>query len=126
LTLKGAADDMATDGDLLEVLADTHAGVVEPLPAGSALLVVKQGPNAGIRFLLDQDVTRVGRHPDSDIFLDDVTVSRRHAESRREGSGFSVNEVSSMLGIYVNRDPWTTPCLRAATTCRSASSASPT
>ena len=57
---------------------------VEGLPAGSALLVVKRGPNAGSRFLLDQPTTSAGRHPDSDIFLDDVTVSRRHAEFRLE------------------------------------------
>ena len=57
---------------------------VDGLPKGSALLVVKRGPNAGSRFLLDQPVTSVGRHPGSDIFLDDVTVSRRHAEFRWE------------------------------------------
>jgi len=63
---------------------------VDALAPGSALLVVKRGPNAGSRFLLDQDVTTAGRHPDSDIFLDDVTVSRRHAEFRRDGSGYTV------------------------------------
>ena len=76
---------------------------VDALPAGSALLVVKRGPNAGSRFLLDQDVTTAGRHPDSDIFLDDVTVSRRHAEFRREGGGFVVHDVGSLNGTYVNR-----------------------
>ena len=79
------------------------AGAVDALPAGSALLVVKRGPNAGSRFLLDQDVTTAGRHPDSDIFLDDVTVSRRHAEFRREGGGFVVHDVGSLNGTYVNR-----------------------
>ncbi len=64
--------------ELGEVAADS-------LPTGSALLVVKRGPNAGSRFLLDKDVTTVGRHPESDIFLDDVTVSRRHAEFRKSG-----------------------------------------
>jgi len=82
---------------------ESHAGAVDALPAGSALLVVKRGPNAGSRFLLDQDVTTAGRHPDSDIFLDDVTVSRRHAEFRREGSGFVVRDVGSLNGTYVNR-----------------------
>ena len=62
------------------------------------------GPNAGSRFLLDQDVTTAGRHPDSDIFLDDVTVSRRHAEFRREGSGYTVHDVGSLNGTYVNRE----------------------
>ena len=78
---------------------------MESLPAGSALLVVKRGPNAGSRFLLDQDVTTAGRHPDSDIFLDDVTVSRRHVEFHREGGGFSVHDVGSLNGTYVNREP---------------------
>src|SRR3954453_8198388 len=86
-------------GEQVEVsadAADAHAGAVDSLPAGSALLVVKRGPNAGSRFLLDQDVTTAGRHPDSDIFLDDVTVSRRHVEFHREGGGFSVHDVGSL------------------------------
>ena len=77
---------------------------IDALPAGSALLVVKRGPNAGSRFLLDQDTTSAGRHPDSDIFLDDVTVSRRHAEFRREGGEFIVVDVGSLNGTYVNRE----------------------
>jgi pSer/pThr/pTyr-binding forkhead associated (FHA) protein len=75
------------------------------LPAGSALLVVKRGPNAGSRFLLDQPTTSAGRHPDSDIFLDDVTVSRRHAEFRLEAGEFQVVDVGSLNGTYVNREP---------------------
>ncbi|KGF15127.1 oxoglutarate dehydrogenase inhibitor Odhl [Corynebacterium freneyi] len=78
---------------------------VEGLPEGSALLVVKRGPNAGSRFLLDQPVTTSGRHPDSDIFLDDVTVSRRHAEFRMERDTFEVVDVGSLNGTYVNREP---------------------
>ena len=78
---------------------------VDALPAGSALLVVKRGPNAGSRFLLDRDTAGAGRHPDSDIFLDDVTVSRRHAEFRREGGEFVVIDVGGLNGTYVNREP---------------------
>ena len=78
---------------------------VEGLPAGSALLVVKRGPNAGSRFLLDQPTTSAGRHPDSDIFLDDVTVSRRHAEFRQDEDEFQVVDVGSLNGTYVNREP---------------------
>ena len=78
---------------------------VEGLPEGQALLVVKRGPNAGSRFLLDQETTSAGRHPDSDIFLDDVTVSRRHAEFRQEGQSFTVVDVGSLNGTYVNREP---------------------
>ena len=76
---------------------------VDSLPAGSALLVVKRGPNAGSRFLLDRDTTSAGRHPDSDIFLDDVTVSRKHAIFRRTPQGFVVRDVGSLNGTYVNR-----------------------
>jgi hypothetical protein len=81
---------------------EPHA--LEALPPGSALLVVKRGPNAGSRFLLDADVTTAGRHPESDIFLDDVTVSRRHAEFVREGGGFLVRDVGSLNGTYLNRE----------------------
>ena len=77
----------------------------ENLPEGAALLVVKRGPNAGARFLLDQDSTTAGRHPEADIFLDDVTVSRRHAEFRRTEDSFEVVDVGSLNGTYVNREP---------------------
>jgi pSer/pThr/pTyr-binding forkhead associated (FHA) protein len=84
---------------------------IDALPAGSALLVVKRGPNAGSRFLLDRPTTSAGRHPDSDIFLDDVTVSRRHAEFRRESGEFVVVDVGSLNGTYVNREPVDTAAL---------------
>lgn len=84
---------------------DSAVSGVEGLPTGSALLVVKRGPNAGSRFLLDQAITSAGRHPDSDIFLDDVTVSRRHAEFRLDGNEFQVVDVGSLNGTYVNREP---------------------
>jgi pSer/pThr/pTyr-binding forkhead associated (FHA) protein len=73
---------------------------IEALPSGNALLIVKRGPNAGARFLLDQDVTTVGRHPNADIFLDDVTVSRRHAEFLRVGIKFTVRDLASLNGTY--------------------------
>ena len=87
-----------------EIHVDSQLGAVDALPSGSALLVVKRGPNAGSRFLLDTELTTAGRHPDSDIFLDDVTVSRRHAEFRREAGTFSVHDVGSLNGTYVNRE----------------------
>ena len=87
--------------------APAEAGVwgVEGLPSGSAVLVVKRGPNAGSRFLLDQPVTSAGRHPNSDIFLDDVTVSRRHAEFRRENDELRIVDIGSLNATYVNREP---------------------
>ncbi|MDA8371505.1 MAG: FHA domain-containing protein [Nocardiopsaceae bacterium] len=94
---------LEAESDAGEELPGEHANV-DALPSGTALLVVKRGPNAGSRFLLDSDVTTVGRHPNSDIFLDDVTVSRRHVEFFRRGNGFGVRDVGSLNGTYVNRE----------------------
>jgi len=85
-------------------LNDSDAAAVDALPPGSALLVVQRGPSAGSRFLLDTEVVSAGRHPESEIFLDDVTVSRRHAEFRRTSEGYQVADVGSLNGTYVNRD----------------------
>ena len=76
---------------------------LDDLPEDTGMLVVKRGPNAGSRYLLDDEVTRAGRHPDSEIFLDDITVSRRHAEFVRQGSGYVVRDVGSLNGTYLNR-----------------------
>ena len=91
--------------DAEQPAAEQPVSGIDALPPGSALLVVKRGPNAGSRFLLDRPTTSAGRHPDSDIFLDDVTVSRRHAEFRRDGGEFVVVDVGSLNGTYVNREP---------------------
>jgi len=85
-------------------LTPEEQAAVDALPGGSALLVVQRGPTAGSRFLLDTDEVTAGRHPDSDIFLDDVTVSRRHAVFRRTSDGYLVADVGSLNGTYVNRD----------------------
>jgi pSer/pThr/pTyr-binding forkhead associated (FHA) protein len=68
------------------------------------VLVVKRGPEAGSRFTLDNPLTTAGRHPESDIFLDDITVSRRHAEIARRGDGYVVKDVGSLNGTYLNRE----------------------
>ena len=73
---------------------------IAALPSGSALLVVRRGPNMGSRFLLDADVTIVGRHTNADIFLDDVTVSRRHTEFLRTGTTFQLRDLGSLNGTY--------------------------
>jgi len=70
----------------------------------TAMLVVKRGPNAGSKFALEHEVTRAGRHPDSDIFLDDITVSRRHAEVVRSPTGYTVRDAGSLNGTYLNRE----------------------
>jgi len=104
-TISLSAIEGALDGDAVTEPPEAHEpSAGDGLPPGSALLVVKRGPNAGSRFLLDADLTTAGRHPDSDIFLDDVTVSRRHAEFLREGDGFLVRDVGSLNGTYLNRE----------------------
>ncbi|MGO3796062.1 MULTISPECIES: FHA domain-containing protein [Actinomyces] len=77
---------------------------VDALPVGSALLIVQRGPNSGARFLLDPEVTNAGRSPKSDIFLDDVTVSRRHCQFIAHQGGFLVRDSGSLNGTYVNRE----------------------
>ncbi|SHN37798.1 FHA domain-containing protein [Actinacidiphila paucisporea] len=95
----------ATGQTVMPSLSPEAQAAVEALPPGSALLVVRRGPNSGSRFLLDGELTTAGRHPQSDIFLDDVTVSRRHVEFRRGQDGyFTVSDVGSLNGTYVNRE----------------------
>ncbi|NBW73745.1 MAG: FHA domain-containing protein [Microbacteriaceae bacterium] len=81
-------------------LSDEEQAAVDALPSGNALLIVRRGPNKGARFLLDEDLNTVGRHPNADVFLDDVTVSRRHAEISREGGKFTVTDLGSLNGTY--------------------------
>jgi pSer/pThr/pTyr-binding forkhead associated (FHA) protein len=103
---RGSETTSILTNDLPESYDEPSADYATPdtLPPGTALLIVLRGPNAGSRFLLDHDFTSAGRHPDSDIFLDDVTVSRRHAEFYRHGDRFTVRDVGSLNGTYVNRD----------------------
>jgi hypothetical protein len=115
----GNANFCSSCGNPLEGRAEEHTITLAPvdadavddqldvglddLPDGAATLVVTRGPGAGSRFVLDGDVVQAGRHPESDIFLDDVTVSRRHADLVRSGPGWIVKDVGSLNGTYVNR-----------------------
>jgi pSer/pThr/pTyr-binding forkhead associated (FHA) protein len=91
------------DADTEEMTSD-DVTAVENLPPGSAMLLVQRGPDAGARFLLDSPSVTVGRHPDSDIFLDDISVSRRHATFVRGETGYVITDLGSLNGSYVNRD----------------------
>ena len=77
---------------------------LDEIPTGMGALVVLRGPKAGSRFLLEDEVTTAGRHPDSSIFLDDITVSRRHAEVRQDGGRYLARDAGSLNGTYVNRE----------------------
>ncbi len=106
----GSSDTTQTfghDSDLSFVpfgsdLSSAELDAIEALPSGAALLIVRSGPTAGARYLLDTDVTTVGRHPEADIFFDDVTVSRRHAEITRSDTAFELVDQRSLNGTYVN------------------------
>ena len=84
-------------------LTADEVAAVNALPPTSALLVMQRGPSSGARFLLDAERTTAGRSTQADIFLDDVTVSRKHAEFVREGQQFWVRDIGSLNGTYVNR-----------------------
>lgn len=93
-------DDLALD----EVLSDEEKAAVEALPPGSALLIGQRGGDEGSRFLLDVPEVTLGRSPEADIFLDDVTVSRNHAFVNRTDEGYEVTDRGSLNGTYVNRE----------------------
>lgn len=98
-----AAGAEATTGafDLGGLETETELEALPELPPGTGLLVVVRGPNAGSRYLLDRDATTVGRHPDSHVFLDDVTVSRHHARVDREDEAFVLHDLGSLNGTYL-------------------------
>ena len=85
-------------------LTETDLNAIAALPVESALLIAHAGANQGARFLLDEKVTTVGRHPEADIFLDDVTVSRRHLKFNQVDGGFELEDLGSLNGTYVNHD----------------------
>ncbi len=84
--------------------SDDLAQYLDDLPVGVGLLVIRGGPTAGSSFRLDADQTTVGRHPASDIFLDDITVSRRHVTIDRDGGVYTLRDVGSLNGTYVNKE----------------------
>jgi pSer/pThr/pTyr-binding forkhead associated (FHA) protein len=88
--------------DLEAAASAEEQAAIAALPSGSALLIVRRGPTVGARFLLDSAATVAGRHPEADIFLDDVTVSRRHAEIARTGTAFAIRDLDSLNGTYLD------------------------
>lgn len=93
--------------DPLQGAPGTDEEIVIPvgdLPSEVGVLIVRAGGQAGARFPLSEDITRLGRHPDSEISLDDITVSRRHAEIERTPDGYVVSDAGSLNGTYVNQE----------------------
>lgn len=97
-----SAEDFAEDQ--VVGLSQQDKQAISALPESCALLIVRKGPNMGARFLLDAEKTVAGRHPNCEIFLDDVTVSRQHAAFLRDGEGFVLRDLGSLNGTYVGND----------------------
>jgi pSer/pThr/pTyr-binding forkhead associated (FHA) protein len=87
---------------LLDKATQSERDVIAALPEGSAMLIALSGPSRGARFLLNSDLTSIGRSTDNEIFLDDVTVSRKHAQIIRSGKSYSVKDLGSLNGTYVD------------------------
>jgi hypothetical protein len=88
----------------VEEVADDEGAPVEDLGVeGTALVVRSGGGRQGETFPLDGDEIEIGRSPQADVFLDDVTVSRSHAVLRRDGPGYVIEDRGSLNGTYVNR-----------------------
>ncbi len=105
LDLGGAGEHTVTIAPVDAEMATGEAltVVLDDIPEGFGLLVVTHGPGEGSRFVLDDEVTTVGRHPDCTLFLDDVTVSRYHVEIRHEGEDYRFRDLGSLNGTYLNR-----------------------
>jgi hypothetical protein len=77
---------------------------LDELPAVAGVLIVRSGSQAGMRIVLDKEQLQLGRHPDSDVVFDDITVSRRHAEVERVADGYIVRDMGSLNGTYLNQE----------------------
>lgn len=88
-------DAPGPDDDVRVTLSD--------ISRGTAILVLRSGEGEGEHFVLSSPVTNIGRHADSDIALDDITVSRRHCEVSLNSGRFVVRDVGSLNGTYVNQ-----------------------
>lgn len=100
----GTSEQDASSAPPALPLSERDQAAVQALPAGTALLIVQRGPNSGARFLLDGSVTNAGRSPSAEIFLDDVTVSRKHCQFVAEEGGHTVRDSGALNGTYVNRE----------------------
>lgn len=85
-------------------LPEQAVAALQTLPPGTALLMVAGGEEVSSGFRLEGDVVSVGRHPGSDVFLDDSSVSRHHAEFRRYGDTYAIRDLGGFNGTYVNHE----------------------
>ncbi len=91
--------------EIFSSLTNEEREILGQLPKNSAMLMVLAGANKGARFLINDEVTTIGRDPKSAIFLDDVTVSRKHAEISKDGENYAIADLGSLNGTYLNSQP---------------------
>jgi pSer/pThr/pTyr-binding forkhead associated (FHA) protein len=111
--LSGGLEHTGAITSIIQTAGNTGSGAMSPvgsgarsdLPSGSAMLIVLRGPGEGTEYPLAQriDMVSVGRSQEAEVFLDDVTVSRHHAELRHGAEGWSIRDAGSLNGTYVNR-----------------------
>jgi pSer/pThr/pTyr-binding forkhead associated (FHA) protein len=98
--------DFLTENSILESLTSEEFNILKDLAQDSAMFIALSGAGKGARFLLDSDLIAIGRDPNSEIFLDDVTVSRKHCQVSRVKNGastqFSIQDLKSLNGTYIN------------------------
>jgi len=95
-------------GQKIEIKEEIPLEILESLkeiPKRSGGLIVLKGPNVGEKFLINKESFKIGRESDSDIFLDDITVSRKHAQIERIDEIYKIVDLGSLNGIYVNGQP---------------------
>ncbi|HEY8773973.1 MAG TPA: FHA domain-containing protein [Gaiellaceae bacterium] len=97
------ADDVTMTFSAEELEEEGGAGVEELGIEGPTLVVRSGGGRAGEQFPLERTQTTIGRTPDCDIFLDDVTVSRRHAIVAKGAETFTLQDLGSLNGTFLNR-----------------------
>lgn len=98
-----AVPDAKSSSQILDLLSSNEREIIEQIPGNCAMLISLAGPGKGSRFLLDRDSVKIGRDPLSDIFLDDITVSRKHCEiTKNSNNQFEVFDLKSLNGTYVN------------------------
>ncbi len=98
-----AVPDAKSDSQVMDSLSSIEREIIEQIPGNCAMLISLAGPGKGSRFLLDRDSVKIGRDALSDIFLDDITVSRKHCEiSRNSSNQFEIVDLKSLNGTYLN------------------------
>jgi pSer/pThr/pTyr-binding forkhead associated (FHA) protein len=97
--LRSVSDHLSA---LLDKATQNERDVIAALPEGSAMLIALSGPSRGARFLINSEKTTIGRSTENDIFLNDVTVSRKHAEIVYIGKKYTVKDCGSLNGTYVD------------------------